>query len=135
MKLIGTIYQNPYTFDDGAKIVTVKTVLSENIYKVHRALVKSEKLLSILGNSISEGQRVYISGNLQATNFLNDQNKNRVQFSVRVNQMYVSKADTSTEENAKIDENHVSILSHIASEINHLDTFSTFKLVSHHISR
>lgn len=137
VKLIGTVYQNPVTLNDGAKAITVKTVASDKFYKVHRVIVRSPKILSILGNSISEGQRVYVAGDLRAGNYLNAQNQNREQLSIRANEVYVSKADTSTGENtaSKIDQNSVSILSHIASEIIHLDNYSVFKLVSHHISR
>lgn len=105
--------------------------------KVHRAVIRSPKILSLVGNSLSVGQRVYLAGDLRATNFVNSENQNRQFFHVHVNEIYASKlsdsgANTDGESSRPVDHNSVFILAHIASEIQHSDNFSRFFVATHH---
>lgn len=108
--------------------------------KVHRALISSQKILELVGDNLSLGQRVYISGELRSTSFQNNENQNRQMFQVRVSEIYASKLNDSevvTRESLNstskktIDHNSVSILAHIASDIQHFDNHSRFFVASH----
>lgn len=112
--------------------------------KVHRALITSPKILELVGNNLTVGQRVFLSGELRATNFMTNENQNRQMFQVRVNELYASKLnDTdvgsneseSSESKKSIDHNSVFILAHIASDIQHYDNHSRFFVASHFTTR
>lgn len=93
---------------------------------------------------MSAGQRVYISGELRCKAFVNNENHKRQRISIQVNELYATKSagiQAHTEDDdasANIDDtktkcidcNNVSMLSHIASDIQHLENFSRFYLAS-----
>ncbi|XP_055326587.1 uncharacterized protein LOC129580306 [Sitodiplosis mosellana] len=130
VKLIGTIHQEPFALQDGSKILTIKTQ-SDTHYKLHRAIIRNTKLLEILGDNLSSGQRVYLSGELQSATFTTSENKQRQSFQVKVNEIFASKTET----NATNDYNNVCILSHMASDILHFDQHSVFSLCGHFVAK
>lgn len=90
----------------------------------------------MLGDNLSAGQRVYIAGELQTSNFVNEENEQRQSLNVKVNEIYASRAsETNDEAHKSIDQNNVCLLSYIATEIVHFETYSTFSLIGHFISR
>lgn len=109
-------------------------------------IIGNPRLLNILGNNLSVGQRVYISGELQSKSFDVTEDRQRQAFQIRASELFVTKLDNSqvaqTElssedediktSNQSIDCNSVSIMSYIASEVGHFENFSTFTLCSHH---
>lgn len=108
--------------------------------KVHRALITSNsKILEFVGNNLTIGQRVFLSGQLRSTNFMNNENQNRQMFQVHVNELYASKSnesDVSSNEGEKsIDHNSVFVLAHIASDIKHFENHSRFFVTSHFTTR
>ena len=103
-------------------------ILSIYCSKVHRVIVRSPKILDMIGNNnLTTGQRVYVSGELQSQTFTNNENKVRQTFQVKANELYASKAET----NSTNDLNNVCILSYVASDIIHLDQYSIFHLCGH----
>lgn len=107
--------------------------------KVHNAYIGNTKLLDIIGNNLHVGQRVYVTGDLRAQEFLNNENKKRQTFQINVGELYASKMTNDTSENDEslknIDLNSVSIISHIISETKHLENFSTFSVSCHFVKR
>lgn len=100
--------------------------------KIHRALITNQRMLSMIGNNLSKGQRVYISGELRSDSFKNNENQNRQRISINVNELYASKAAGSVDANKYTDCNSVFLVSHIVSDINHLDNFSQFYMSSNY---
>lgn len=98
---------------------------------MHRVLVRSPKILEIVGNDLTTGQRVYVSGELQSQTFTNNENKVRQSFQVKANELYASKAETSSTN----DLNNVCMLSYVASDIIHLDQYSVFHLCGHFVQK
>lgn len=107
--------------------------------QIHRAIIKNPKMLSIVGDSLSVGQRVYISGELRSNMFVNNKNQNHQRLHINVNELYATKpaaAETSTIDGDEsgatkyADYNSVLLLSYIAWDIVHLDKFSYFCLAS-----
>lgn len=106
--------------------------------KVHRAIIRSPKVLNVLGDKLAIGQRVFISGELQAQNFLNNENQQRQTFQIRVNELYATRTanDANDAESKKnIDHNSVCVLSYVASDVIHHENFSVFNMVSYYVSR
>lgn len=103
----------------------------------------------MLGENLSEGQRVYISGHLQSNSFFVTGNRQRQSFQIAASEVFVTKLDQtqvaetelSSEDgeiqtsNQSIDLNSVSIMSFVASEVEHFETSSTFALCSHHVRK
>lgn len=111
-----------------------------SVSKVHRAVIRSPKILSLVGNSLTVGQRVFVSGDLRANTYVNNENQNRQSFHVHVNEIYASKpsdsgVNTDEDSNRPIDHNSVFVLAHIASDIQHADNFSRFFVATHHTSK
>lgn len=109
---------------------------------LHRALIRSQKMVSLFGNNLSIGQRVYISGDLQTTDFVTDQNKMRQMFQINVHEMYATKQtdgemNTADGDRPKghLDQNSVSMLAHIASDIQHFGTICRFILAINSVTR
>lgn len=98
----------------------------------------------MLGENLSEGQRVYISGTLQSRPFLTKDALQRESFVVRAGEVFASKLNQSdvarTESfaedepaeasNRTVDRNSVSILSYIA-DIVQIKNFTMLRLSSH----
>lgn len=99
-------------------------------------------MLNLIGNNLSIGQRVYLSGALRTTDFVTEQNKMRQMFQINVNELYATKL-TSEESNTEdsgsqqrqLDQNSVSMLAHIASDIQHFETVSRFVLAINSVTR
>lgn len=96
----------------------------------------------MIGNNLSFGQRVYITGELRSKSYQNKDNQYNQRITIFVNELYASKSAAS-ETNAHdsdgsgvadatkhTDYNSVFLLSHIVWDIQHLDTFSRFYLSS-----
>lgn len=106
--------------------------------KVHRAIVRTPTLLDIVGDNLKIGQRIYIGGELQARQFTNEQDLNRQELNIRVKQLFASKLDESAYPDAESqstqrpqDENNVSILAFIISDISHTEKISAFSVGTH----
>lgn len=92
--------------------------------------------MELLGDNLSAGQRVYIAGELQTVNFINEENQQRQSLNVKVNELYASKtSETNDVAHKNIDQNNVCLLSYIATDIGHLDTHSVFSLIGHYTAR
>lgn len=111
--------------------------------KVHRAIIKNQKILSMIGDNLSVGHRVYLSGELRSKSFVNNENQNRQRINIYVNELYASKPATSkantidadgsesqTDTTKYPDYNSVFLMSHIISEIQHTESFSRFYMSS-----
>lgn len=98
--------------------------------KLHRALITNQKMLNIIGDNLTKGQRVYISGELRSDSFKNSENHNRQRITIHVNELYASKAAGNVEVTKYTDCNSAFLLSHIVSNINHNDNFSQFYMSS-----
>lgn len=66
-------------------------------------------------------------------NFTNNENKPRQSYQVKVNELYASKAESNDEPSRYTDQNNVCILSHIVSDIFHLDNHSVFNVCGHYL--
>lgn len=105
--------------------------------KIHRAIIKQQNILSLVGDQLSIGQRVFISGDLRSKHFVNNENQNRQQFHIHVNDLYASKSDATNLDKGQTDAkkhndcNSIFLLSHIVSDIQHMEGFSRFFLASH----
>lgn len=103
---------------------------------MHRALVRNPKILDILGDSLLAGQRVYITGELQSTSFINNENAQRQSLHIKVNELYASKAiETNEGAHKTIDQNNVCLLSYIATDIAHNENHSAFSMIGHYTIR
>lgn len=96
--------------------------------------------MNLVGNNLTLGQRVYLSGNLQSTTYVNIENEYRQQYQVLVSEIYASEpnengANSDEESNRCVDFNSVFVLAHIASDIQHMDNFSRFYVATHHSSK
>lgn len=102
--------------------------------KIHRGIIASPKILSLIGDNLSVGQRVHVAGRLEASTFKNSNEQLRQSFMVRVNELYASKVKEA-EPNKQVDLNSVFFLGHIASDVIHYDNAVTFSVSSHFTSR
>lgn len=96
----------------------------------------------MVGDNLSLGQRVYISGELRSKPFINKENQNHQRINILVNELYATKPAATETNTIDSDESEVSdtikytdynsvfLLSHIVWDINHFDTFSRFVLSS-----
>lgn len=108
----------------------------DSFSKVHRVLIGNPKILNIIGDNLSVGQRVYISGDLQSRSFEVEQNIRRQSFQIRASELYATKLDiTEKERNKFTDVNEISALSFIATDIDHFDNFSSFTICTHHTAK
>lgn len=93
----------------------------------------------MIGNNLQVGQRVYIAGQLQGQEFLNDENKKRQSYQINVGELYASKMTNDTSESDEslenIDLNSVLILSHVISEIEHYANFSIINVNYHYVKK
>lgn len=99
-------------------------------------------MLNLIGDNLSVGQRVYLSGVLRATDFVNNKKQMRQIFQINVNELYATKlpnAESNATDDGKpkrqIDENNVSLLAYIASDIQHFENNSRFSLALNSVSR
>lgn len=92
----------------------------------------------MIGDNLHAGHRVYIAGQLQVRDFVNNENKKRQGYQISVGELYVSKMNETNEcdEPMKIiDLNNVSIISHVISGIDHYETSSSFSVSYHYVKR
>ncbi|XP_031626514.1 uncharacterized protein LOC116342866 [Contarinia nasturtii] len=134
VELIGTVHLKPLTLDSGRKILTIRTNDSDNVYKLHRCSIQSQKILSILNScDLEVGQRVFLKGELRSENYMNLYNKLRQRLQVRVAEIYACNTDKSeantSESTINIDQNSVCVLSHI-TKLYHAEQFSVVHLVA-----
>lgn len=98
--------------------------------QVHRAKIKNRNILNMVGDNLSLGQRVYISGELRSRSFVNKENQNHQRINIHVNELFATKQSEATEPTRPTDYNSVFLLSHIVWDIQHFDNFSRFQLSS-----
>lgn len=88
----------------------------------------------MVGNSLKSGQRIHVSGRLEASNFKNNNDQFRQALQIRVNELYASKVNQSTSQYF-VDLNSVFCLAHIASDIIHFDNGAVFNISTHYIMK
>lgn len=96
--------------------------------QVHRALIKSRNILNMVGDNLSLGQRVYISGELRSRSFVNKENQNHQRINIHVNELFATKQSKGADTTRHADYNNVFLLSHIVWDVQHFDNFSRFHL-------
>lgn len=98
--------------------------------KVHRAVIKNPRILDMIGDNLSLGQRVYISGELRSKMFVNKENENHQRINILVNELYATKPTEILDTTKYTDYNNVFLLSHIVWDIHHYEKCSRFFLSS-----
>lgn len=88
-----------------------------------------------MGDSLSIGQRVCISGKLDASPFKNNSDQVRQSFLIRVNELYASRIKETNPNANTVDLNSIFFLGHIATDIIHYENASSFSVCTHYTTR
>lgn len=84
----------------------------------------------MIGDNLSLGQRVYISGELRSRSFMNKENQNHQRINIHVNELFATKQSEANDAARHTDYNSVFLLSHIVWDVQHYANFSRFHLSS-----